>query len=280
METKISSATKEIIIGNERPTVLIGERINPTGRKRLSEALQAGNLAAVRQDALAQVQAGADMLDVNVGAPGVDEKDLLPQAVQAVMETVDVPLCIDSANPQALEAALKVYKGKPLVNSVTGEEHSLSAVLPLIKKFGASVIGLLQDEKGIASTSKERLAIAQRILEQAAAVDIPAEDVIIDCVALAVAADTKAGLITLETIRSVKSELGVNMTLGASNFSFGLPDRHVVNNTFLALAIGSGVNCPIVDIVKVRPAVLAADLALGRDDFAMRYIKAYRERQT
>ena len=279
METRVSSATKEVIIGNERPTVLIGERINPSGRKRLAEALQADNLEVVRQDALAQVQAGADMLDVNVGAVGVDEVALLPQAVQTVMETVDVPLCIDSANPKALEAALKVYRGKPIINSVTGEEHSLADVLPLIKKFGAAVIGLVQDEKGVPGSSERRVAIAHRIVERAAALGIPAEDVIIDCLALTVSTDTTAGLVTLETIRRVKSELGVNMTLGASNFSFGLPDRYLVSNAFLVLAIAAGVNCPIVDVVKVRPVVLATDLALGRDNFAMRYIKAYRERQ-
>ena len=279
METRVSSATKEVVIGDERPTVLIGERINPTGRKKLAEALQAGDLEIVRKDALAQVQAGADMLDVNVGAVGVDEVALLPKAVQVVMDTVDVPLCLDSANPEALEAALKVYKGKPLINSVTGEDHSLASVLPLVKKYGAAVIGLVQDEEGVPSNSERRVAIAHKIVERAASLGIPAEDIIIDCLALTVSADTKAGLVTLETVRKVKSELGVNMTLGASNLSFGLPDRHLVSNAFLAMAITAGVNCPIVDVAKARPVVLATDLALGRDDFAMRYIKAYRQRQ-
>lgn len=280
METKVTSATKEVVIGDERPTVLIGERINPTGKKKLAEALQAGNLEAVRQEAIAQVQAGADILDVNVGTTGVDEVALLPQAVQAVMDAVEVPLCLDSTNPEALEAALKVYKGKPLINSVTGEKRSLAEVLPLVKKYGTAVIGLLQGDEGIPSNSERRVAIAHKIVERAEALDIPAEDIIIDCLALTVSADTTAGLVTLETVRKVRSELGVNMTLGASNFSFGLPDRQLVSNTFLAMAITSGVNCPIVDVTKARPVVLATDLALGRDDFAMRYIRAYRQRQT
>jgi len=280
METKVSSATKEVVIGDKQPTVLIGERINPTGRKKLAEALQTGNLEVVCQDALAQVQAGADILDVNVGAAGVDEVALLPRAVEAVMDTVNVPLCLDSAKPEALEAALKVYKGKPLINSVTGEESSLAIVLPLVKKFGAAVIGLLQDEEGVPNNAERRVAVAHKIVERATALGIPAEDVIIDCLALTVSADTSAGLVTLETIRRVKSELGVNMTLGMSNVSFGLPDRHLVSSVFLSMAIAAGVNCPIVDVAKARPVVLATDLALGRDEYSRRYIKAYRQRQT
>lgn len=280
METRISSTTKEVLISDERPTVLIGERINPTGKKKLAEALKDGNLELVRQEALAQVQAGADILDVNVGAAGVDEVALLPQAVQAVMDTVDVPLCLDSANPAALEAALKVYKGKPLINSVTGEEHSMANVLPLVKKYGAAVIGLVQDEGGVSNNSERRVAIARKIVERAAALGIPCEDIIIDCLTLTVSADTTAGLATIETARKVRSELGVNITLGASNISFGLPDRDLVNNAFLAIVIAAGVTCPIVDVAKARPSVLAADLALGRDRYAMRYIKAYRQRRT
>ena len=280
METKVSSATKEVVIGDKQPTVLIGERINPTGRKKLAETLKAGSLEVVCQDALAQVQAGADILDVNVGAASVDEVALLPRAVEAVMDTVNVPLCLDSAKPEALEAALKVYKGKPLINSVTGEESSLAIVLPLVKKFGAAVIGLLQDEEGVPNNAERRVAVAHKIVERATALGIPAEDVIIDCLALTVSADTSAGLVTLETIRKVKSELGVNMTLGMSNVSFGLPDRHLVSSVFLSMAIAAGVNCPIVDVAKARPVVLATDLALGRDEYSRRYIKAYRQRQT
>lgn len=279
METRVSSATKQVVIADNQPTVLIGERINPTGKKRLSEALKADNLEIVSNEALALVQAKADILDINVGMLDVDEVTLLPQAVQVVMDTVDVPLCLDSANPQALAAALKVYKGKPLINSVTGEEHSLEKVLPLVKEYGAAVIGLLQDGEGIPNNPERRLAIARKIVDHAEAIGIPRQDIIIDCLAGTVGADTSAGLVTIETIRRVKAELGVNLTLGASNISFGLPDRNLLNSAFVAMAIAAGVTCLIVDVAKVRPIVLAADLVLGRDKHARRYIEAYRQRQ-
>jgi len=279
METRVSSPTKEVIIGDDQPTVLIGERINPAGKKKLAEALKAGNLEIVRREALAQAQAGADILDVSVGTFGVDEVTLLPQAVQAVIDTVDIPLCLDSANPEALEAALKVCKGKPLINSVTGEEHSLAKVLPLVKEYGAVVIGLVQDDEGIPNNAERRVAIAHKIVQQAEAAGIPREDIMIDCLTFAVGADTSSGLVTLEAIRRVKAELGVNLTLGASNISFGLPDRDVINNTFVAIVIAAGVTCLIVDVAKVRPIVLAADLVLANDKRARRYIEAYRQRQ-
>jgi len=279
METRLSSATKEVLVSDEGPTILIGERINPSGKQKLAEALKAGNLELVRKEALAQVQAGADILDINVGAAGVDEVTLLPQAVAAVQEVVDVPLCFDSANPKALEAAVKLYKGKPLVNSVTGEEHSLKAILPLVKEYGTAVIGLTIDDEGIPNDSARRLAIAHKIVEQAAAFGIAREDIIIDCLSLAVGADGRAGQVTIEAIGRVKSELGVNLTLGASNISFGLPDRNLINSTFLAIAIAAGVDCPVVDVVKMRPIILAADLVMGRDSYAMRYIGSYRQRQ-
>ncbi|MDH5695498.1 MAG: dihydropteroate synthase [Dehalococcoidia bacterium] len=279
METRISSATKEVIIGDDRPTVLIGERINPAGRKKLSEALIEGNLEIVSREALAQVQAGADIIDVNVSAFNVDEVALLPQAVRAVMDTVDVPLCLDSANPEALAAALKVYKGKPLINSVTGEEHSIRRILPLVNEYRATVIGLTQDDEGVPNNADRRVAIAHKIVQRAEVVGIPREDIIIDCLAFAVGADTSSGLVTLETIRRVKAELGVNLTLGASNISFGLPDRDVINNTFVAIVIAAGVTCLIVNVAKVRPIVLAADLVLANDKRARRYIEAYRQRQ-
>ena len=279
METRISSATKEVIIGDDKPTVLIGERINPAGRKKLSEALIEGNLEIVSREALAQAQAGADILDVNVGTFGVDEVALLPQAVQAVIDTLDIPLCLDSANPEALAAALKVYKGKPLINSVTGEEHSLAKVLPLVREYGATVIGLTQDGEGVPNNADRRVAIAHKIVQRAEAVGIPREGIMIDCLAFAVGADTSSGLVTLETIHRVKAELGVNLTLGASNISFGLPDRDIINNTFVAIVIAAGVTCLIVDVAKVRPIVLAADLVLANDKRARRYIEAYRQRQ-
>ena len=279
MQTRVSSAKKEVVIGDERPTVLMGERINPTGKKRLAAALQAGDLELVRQEAIAQVQAGADILDVNVGVAGLDEVALLPQVVLVVMEAVDVPLCLDSHNPTALAAALKVYQGKPIINSVNGQEAALNEILPLVREHGAAVIGLTMDDEGIPQTTERRVAIAHKIVERAAALGIPREDIIMDCLALTIATDGQAARVTLETIRRVRAELGVNQTLGASNISFGLPDRDILNGAFLALAIAAGVTCPTVDAAKVRPAVLATDLLLGRDDYAMRYIRAFRQRQ-
>ena len=279
MKTQVSSATKQVVIAHDQRTVLIGERINPTGKKRLSAALQAGDMELVRKEALTQVEAGADILDVNVGATGVDEVALLPQAVKVVMETVDVPLCLDSDNPKALAAALKVYRGKPIVNSVNSQEERLKEILPLVKEYGAAVIGLAMDDQGIPTEVGRRLAIAGRIIARAEALGIPREDIIIDCLAMTIATDDQASLATLEAVRRVKAEFGVNQTLGASNISFGLPDRDLLKSAFLALAIAAGVTCPLVDTAKVRPAILATDLLLGRDEYAMRYIRAYRQRQ-
>lgn len=279
IETRVSSRVKEVVIGEDEPIVLIGERINPAGKKKLSEALKAGNLEIVRREAQAQVQAGADILDVSVGTFGVEEVMLLPQAVQAVMDTVDVPLCLDSAVPEALEAALKVYHGKPLINSVSGEGHSLAKVLPLVKEYGAAVVGLVQDEKGIPKDSEGRVAVAHKLVDRAEAAGISRENIIIDCLTFAVGADPSSGRAVMESIRRIKAELGVNLTLGASNVSFGLPDRDLLNNAFVVMAVAAGVTCLIVDVAKVRPAVLAADLILGRDKRARRYIGAYRQRQ-
>jgi 5-methyltetrahydrofolate--homocysteine methyltransferase len=283
METILKSVKKTVVISPEKPTVLVGERINPTGKKRLAAALAEGNLDIVRKEALAQVKAGADVLDVNVGAAGIDEVDLLPKAVRLVMETVAVPVCIDSADVDALRAALAVHRemapeGKPLINSVNGEEDRLEKVLPLVAEYGTAVIGLAMDDEGIPNTSERRLAVARKIVGRAEALGIPRQDVVIDCLALTVGADSQAGVISLGAMRMVREELGVNMTLGASNVSFGLPDREVINWAFLAMAIQSGVNCPIVDAGVVRPAILASDLLLGRDDYAMRYIKDYKKR--
>jgi 5-methyltetrahydrofolate--homocysteine methyltransferase len=279
METRVSSPTKEVIIGDAQPTVIIGERINPAGKTKLQEALKAGNLDIVRSEALAQAQAGADIIDVNVGTFGVDEVTLLPQAVQAVMGTVDIPLCIDSNNPAALEAALKIYKGKPLINSVSGEEHSLTRVLPMVKEYGAAVVGLVQDDEGIPKDAGRRVSIARKIVERAEAAGIARENIVIDCLAFAVGADTSSGPAVMEAIRKIKAELGVNMTLGASNVSFGLPDRGLLNNAFVAMAVAAGITCLITDAAKVRPAIVATDLILGRDKHARRYIEAYRQRQ-
>ena len=277
MKTRLSSATKEVIIGDELPTVLIGERINPTGKKKMTAALEAGDLDVVSKEALAQIEAGADVLDVNAATANTDEVTLLPKVVQVVMDTVDVPLCLDSSRPEALEAALKLYKGKPLVNSVTGQEESLREILPLVREYKAAVIGMTVDDEGIPDEVERRVAIAHKIVERAEKSGIARENVIIDCVTMTLGADPKTALITVESLRRIKEELGVNMTLGASNISFGLPNRDLINNAFLAVAIAAGLNCPVINVAKMRPIVLAVDLVMGRDTNAMRYIKAQRQ---
>jgi len=281
LTTTISSATKTIEINRSKPTVIIGERINPTGRKLVLAALQAGNFDQVRQDALDQVAADAAALDVNAGVPDADEPALLEQVMRAVLEVTDVPLCIDTANPQALARALSIYEGKALVNSVNGEEKSLSAMLPLVKEHSAAVIALCMDDNGIPGTPEGRLAVAGKIIERAGQMGIPVEDVVIDPLALTMGADSNAGRIALETIKLVVAEFGSNITMGASNISFGLPDRKYINSTFMAMAIHAGLTCPITNplVMEVNTAVLAADLAMGRDEYAMRWIQAYRTRQ-
>jgi 5-methyltetrahydrofolate--homocysteine methyltransferase len=281
LTTALSSKSKTVKIQRGTPTVMIGERINPTGRKAVLTALQEGNFDMVRDDALKQVEAGATVLDVNAGVPGADETALLSKVMQEVMSVTDVPLCIDTANPQALEAALKLYEGKALINSVNGEEKSLETVLPLAKEYGAAVIGLCMDDDGIPATPELRLGVAAKIIERATTLGIPREDIVIDPLTLTMGADSSAGNITLETTRLVVQEFGVNLTMGASNVSFGLPDRKYVNATFIALAIAAGVTCPITNplVTEVNNAILAADLSLGRDEFGMRWIKAYRNRQ-
>ncbi len=279
MKTRVTSASKEVIISDDAPTVLIGERINPTGKKFLQEALKNGDMEVIRKEAREQVEVGADILDVNVGMFGVDDTKLLPQIIQIVTETVDVPVCIDSNNPDALAAALKVCPGKPLVNSVTGEKRSLQRVLPLIKEYGCSVVGLVQDDEGLPRSADKRLAIARKIVEEAQKIGINPERIVIDPLAFAVGADPSAVKATIETIRRVKQELGVNMTLGASNVSFGMPDRPLINAAFVTLVIAAGVTSLIVDTAKIRSAVLAVDLLLERDRHARRYIADFRKRQ-
>lgn len=277
METKVSSENREIIIGTDRPTVLIGERINPTGKKKLAASLVAGDLDLVRKEAISQVAGGADIIDVNVVTAGVDEVEMLPRTVKAVMEEVDAPISLDSENPEALAAALKIYKGKPLINSVSGKESSLKEILPLVKAFGTAVVALTVDDEGIPTESDRRVAIAHRIVKEATSIGIPLEDIIIDCLVMPVATDSNAGVVTLETIRRIHTELGMNQTMGASNISFGQPERDVLNRVFLSLAIASGVTCPYVNAEKVQPSVLATDLILGRDGFGMRYVNTYRK---
>jgi 5-methyltetrahydrofolate--homocysteine methyltransferase len=281
LTTIVSSATQTVEISRDSPTVIIGERINPTGRKKVLAALKEGDFDIVRRDAEDQVAAGAAILDVNAGVPGADEPALLQKVMRTVMDVTDVPLCIDTADPEALSAALSLYEGKALINSVNGEERSLNAVLPLVKEHGAAVIGLCMDDEGIPETPEKRLAVATKIIERAGQLGIGLEDVVIDPLALTMGADSNAGRIALETVELVVKEFGVNVTMGASNISFGMPDRKYINSAFIAMAIHAGLTCPITNplVTEIVTAVLAADLAMGRDDYGMRWIQAYRRRQ-
>jgi 5-methyltetrahydrofolate--homocysteine methyltransferase len=279
METIVKSDKKEVKISIDKPFVVIGEKINPTGRKKLAAAIKEGDYDYVRQQALTQVEMGADILDVNVGVPGIDEVAVLPEVAKIVSETVDVPLCLDSANHQALAAALEAVPGKPLINSVNGEEKSLEAVLPVVKDFDVPVIGLTMDDDGIPNDAETRVAIAEKIIERAAKLGISSDRIVIDPLVLTVGADSTAATVTLQTIKLVVQEFGVNINLGASNVSFGLPDRHTVNQAFLALAMGVGATCAITDPIKLTTVIRASDLLLGRDDFGTRYIKYWRKHQ-
>ena len=280
LKTLLSFKKRTVEIHRDSPTVIIGERINPTGRKAVLKALQEGSFEMVRQDAVAQVESGAAVLDVNAGVPGADEVALLSQMMQEIMSVVDVPLCIDTANPQALEAALKLYEGKALINSVNGEEKSLAAVLPLAKEYSAAVISLCMDDDGIPATPELRLKVAAKIIERAATIGIPIEDIVVDPLAMTMGADHTAGLTALKTIELIVAEFGVNITMGASNISFGMPDRKYINAAFVAIAIHAGLTCPITNplVPEINTAILASDLSLGRDEYGMKWIKAYRKR--
>ena len=260
METRLSSPTREVVISRERPFVIIGERINPTGRSVLTAEMKAGVMDRVRADAFLQTQAGASVIDVNAGIPGVDEPELLVAAIRAVMEVTDAPLCIDSSSVEALEAGLRVYEGKPLVNSVNAETERMERILPLVKRYGAAVIGMTTDESGIASEPTARLALARRIVVAATDHNIPVEDVIIDPVAMPIASNATNVQIILDTMRLIHDELGNNITCGASNVSFGLPNRASVNAAFLALAIRAGLTCAITNPLEqeVRRAIFDA----------------------
>jgi 5-methyltetrahydrofolate--homocysteine methyltransferase len=281
LTTIVSSKTQTVEINRGNFTAIIGERINPTGRKLMLKALQAGDFDIVRRDAKSQVAAGAKILDVNAGVPGADEPALLKQVITTVMDTVDVPLCIDTADPEALEAALSMYEGKALINSVNGEERSLAAVLPLVKEYGAAVIGLCMDDDGIPPTAEDRLKVAAKIIERAGKLGIPPEDIVVDPLALTMGADHTAGLVAMQAIQKIVKEFGVNITMGASNISFGMPDRKYINATFIAMAIHAGLTCPITNPLEpeVSIAIKSADLAMGRDEYGMAWIQAYRARQ-
>jgi 5-methyltetrahydrofolate--homocysteine methyltransferase len=284
LQTILRSATRQVIIARDRPAVIIGERINPTGKPRLAAALARGDMEPVVKLALRQVAEGADVLDINVGAAGVDEVTILPRAVAAVAAATDVPLCLDSPNPAALEAALAVCLGstlpqRPLINSVNGEERSLSRILPLAAQAGAAVIALCMDDAGLPTGAAGRVAIARRLVERAVSAGLAPQDVLVDCLALTASAPDYTALHTLEAIRLVREELGVNLTLGASNISFGLPERGAVNAAFLAMAMQAGVNAPIADPAHAAILARIADLLLGHDEMGIAYVRFVRKQQ-
>lgn len=279
METHLSSATKTVVIGPDYPFVIIGERINPTNRKKLAAEMAAGDFSRVIAEAKAQVEAGAQVLDVNAGVPLADEAELLAEAIRLVQETVDVPVCIDSSVVRALEAGLKAAKGKPLVNSVTGEKERLEAVLPLVAERGAAVIGITNDESGISYDPQVRFQVAKKIVEWAERYGIPREDVIIDPLAMPVGAVRGAGGHVFEIVRLVREELGCNTICGASNISFGLPNRKALNATFVAMAIAAGMTCAITNPLEpeIKTAILAADVMMGHDENCLNWIMAQRQ---
>jgi 5-methyltetrahydrofolate--homocysteine methyltransferase len=278
-DTIISSATKEVVIGFDRPFAVIGERINPTGRKLLAEEMKNGDFSRVEADALAQVAAGATILDVNAGIPLADEPAILAKTIELVQSLVDVPLAIDSSIIEALEAGLKVYKGKALLNSVTGEDESLDRVLPLVKKYGAAVVAISNDETGISQDINVRFDVAKKIVNRAADYGIPASDVVVDPLVMPVGAINTSGRQVMELVHRLRTELKVNTTCGASNFSFGLPNRNGVNCTFIACAIGAGMTSAIVNPMheEVMLGIRGGDLMMGHDPECKNWIKAYRE---
>jgi 5-methyltetrahydrofolate--homocysteine methyltransferase len=258
---------------------VIGESINPTRRKRPTGAFTERQYDFVLELAESQIRAGADVLDVNVGVPGIDEPEVMREVVTAVSKAFDIPLCLDSPNPETLAAGLAVAPGRPLVNSVNGEEKSLTAILPVVQEFGVPVIGLVIDDDGISMDPEKRLAVAGKIINRAGQLGIPIEDIVIDPLAMAVSADHTAGQVTLRTIELIHDEFGLNMTLGASNVSFGLPERQIVNQAFMALVAQKGVSAAITNPLKLTSTIRAVDLLLGRDEYSMRYIKQYRSSQ-
>lgn len=278
-ETTLSSDRKEVVIGFEQPFVMIGERINPTGRKLLAEEMKQGDYSRVLADALAQVEAGAQMLDINAGIPLADEPKILAECITLVQDTVEVPLSIDSSIVAALEAGLAVYKGKPLVNSVTGEEEVLERVLPLVARAGAAVVAISNDETGISEDPDVRFAVAKRIVERAADHGIPAADVVVDPLVMPIGAMGSAGRQVFALMRRLREELKVNTTCGASNVSFGLPNRHAITGTFLAMAISHGMTSAIMSPLhpEVKTAIQAADVMTGADRDCAAWIRANRD---
>jgi 5-methyltetrahydrofolate--homocysteine methyltransferase len=282
VHTVVSSATREVVIGPDRPFCLIGERINPTGRKAFAERLRAGDLSRIAVDVEQQVAGGATMLDVNMGVPLADEAQLLSRAITVIQELTDLPLCIDSSVVEALDAGLSAYRGKALVNSVTGERERLDAILPLVKEYGAAVIALPNEEDEIPDDPRKRLEITRRIIDVAVdSYGIPLEDIVIDPLAMPVGADTTLVRTTLDTIELIRAEFGSNMTLGASNVSFGMPDRPALGAAFLPMAMRCGLTSAIMDVrtPQLVDAVRAGDLLLGNDEWGAAWIAAHRARQ-
>jgi len=281
MHSILRSATKEVIIGHDVPFVIIGERINPTGRKKFQEQLRAGDLSQIEIDVQQQVEGGADVLDVNMGVPLTDEPDLLSRAIKLVQSKTDLPICIDSSVIEALDAGLKAYEGKALVNSMTGEDDRMELILPLVKEHKAVIMALSNDETGIPATAQERLVITEKIVRTVEKYGIPLEDLVIDPLAMTVGADPEAVKITLETIHLIKEKFGLNMSMGASNVSFGLPNRHAVNASFLPMAMAAGLTSAIMDArtKEIGTSVRAADVLPGNDPWGGNWISAFRAQQ-
>jgi 5-methyltetrahydrofolate--homocysteine methyltransferase len=272
METRLLSPQgKEVVIADNLPTVLIGERINPFGKGPLKEAMISGDMEPIRQEAIKQVEAGADILIISVAAFGIDESATLPRIAEEVIKTVDVPLCLESRNPAALEKALQLGCGKPIISSITGEDSMLEQILPLVRKYNTAFVALASDSAGIPNNAARRLEIITHIVEKAKEAGIGPEDILADCVAESSAVNNMAVIITLETMKMVKQMWGLNLILGASNVSFGLPDRMVINAVFLSLAVQGGLTSAIVNAARMKPYIMAADLLMGRDNRARRY---------
>jgi len=278
METRLLSPQgKEVVIADNLPTVLIGERINPFGKGPLKEAMISGDMEPIRQEATKQVEAGADILIISVAAFGIDETATLPRITEEVIKTVDVPLCLESRNPAALEKALQLGCGKPIISSITGEDSMLEQILPLVRKYNTAFVALASDSSGIPNNAARRLEIITHIVEKAKEAGIGPEDILADCVAESSAVNNMAAIITLETMKMVKQMWGLNLILGASNVSFGLPDRMVINAVFLSLAVQGGLTSAIVNAARMKPYIMAADLLMGRDNRARRYTTYYRK---
>ncbi len=282
LHTVLRSATKEVVLGHDQPFCLIGERINPTGRRLFQEQLRAGDLSAIERDVKAQVEGGATMLDINMGVPLTDEAELLAKAITLVQSLTDLPICIDSSVVDALEAGLSVYQGRALVNSITAEDERMADVLPLVKKYDAAVIALPNDVDEIPMEPEKRLELVAKIVRVATTeYGIALEDIVIDPLAMPIGADTSTSLATMETMRRIRDEFGLNMTCGGSNVSFGMPARHTLNATFLPMAMTSGLTSAIMDVrtPQVVESVKAADLLLNHDEWGMNWIAAHRAKQ-